>query len=120
MTQPTQWLQAVPTLFTRDMAKALDFYEKRLGFGLNFNFDDYASVSREGIHLHFVLTDDQHLIDNSSCYIYVKNIQALYDEYNAQGVIHPNGTLQPRDYGVMEFSIIDIDGNLLKFGEVMT
>ena len=38
-----------------------------------------------------------------------------YPDYSALGVIHPNGRLEDKPWGVREFSILDADGNLITF-----
>jgi hypothetical protein len=76
-------------------------------------------MSRGCIQLHFWHCSDKYIAQNTSCYVYVTNIEPLYAEYKASGIIHPNGPLKEQPYGMKEFAILDADGNLIKFGEVL-
>ncbi|UUZ52127.1 hypothetical protein LP419_20930 [Massilia sp. H-1] len=42
-------------------------------------------------------------------------VDSLYDEFLLRGVIHPNDPLGDKPWGMREFSILDIDGNVLTF-----
>ncbi len=117
MPEKTEFRYAAPVLASLDLTQTLTFYEARLGFKREFVYDSYASVSRDGISLHFWLCDDPHIPRNTSCYIYVRHIEPLYAEYQATNVIHPNGALEKKPWGLYEFSALDGDGNLLRFGE---
>jgi hypothetical protein len=45
----------------------------------------------------------------------VAGIEQLFEEYSTKGVIHPNGGLALKPWGVLEFSVLDPDGNLITF-----
>jgi hypothetical protein len=45
----------------------------------------------------------------------VEGIDRLFQMYSEQGVIHPNGSLALKPWGVWEFSVLDADGNLITF-----
>ncbi|MDB5062222.1 MAG: hypothetical protein JWP67_2065 [Mucilaginibacter sp.] len=51
------------------------------------------------------------------CYINVTEVDKLYAELKAKGVIHPNGDLQDMPWKMRQFSILDSDGNIIHFGE---
>ncbi len=46
------------------------------------------------------------------------DIETLYAEYQQAGVIHPNGTLEEKPWGLKEFVALDMDGNGLFFFEL--
>ena len=117
MPEKTEFRYAAPVLASLDLARTIAFYEERLGFRRDFVYDDYASVSRDGVSIHFWLCDDPHIPKQTSCYIYVRDIEPLYAEYQAAKVIHPNAPLEKKSWGMYEFSALDVDGNLLRFGE---
>jgi hypothetical protein len=51
-------------------------------------------------------------------YIRTKEIYNLYQEFtNNQIKIHPNGPLEAKPWGQMEFSLLDPDNNILTFGQ---
>jgi hypothetical protein len=41
----------------------------------------------------------------------------LFEAFSAERIIHPNGHLGLKPWGVKEFSILDTDGNLVTFEE---
>jgi hypothetical protein len=45
----------------------------------------------------------------------VEGIEQLFQTYSEKGVIHPNGSLALKPWGVWEFSVLDPDGNLVTF-----
>jgi hypothetical protein len=47
----------------------------------------------------------------------VTGVDALYREMVAADVVHPNGHLTDRPWGMREFAVVDGDGNLITFGE---
>ena len=57
------------------------------------------------------------LAGTASARVLVREIDALFEEMRAAGVLHPNGPLGDKPYGLREFAILDLDGNLLTFFE---
>lgn len=109
--------RAVPVLASLDLGATQQFYAERLGFDRLFTYPDYAISGRDGIQLHFWLTDDRDIPQQTSCRIDVTGIDALYAEMQAAGVVHPNGPLREQPWGMKEFAVLDGDGNLIKFAE---
>ena len=109
--------RAIPVLASLDLDATQRFYADRLGFDPLVRYADYAICARDGVQIHFWLTDDADLPKETSCRIDVDGIDALYAEMQAAGVVHPNGPLQEQPWGMKEFAVLDGDGNLIKFGE---
>lgn len=109
--------RAIPVLASLDLEATQRFYATRLGFDPLFTYPDYAISARDGVQVHFWLTDDPAAPTITSCRIDVTGIDALYAEMEAAGVVHPNGPLQEQPWGFKEFAVLDSDGNLIKFGE---
>lgn len=110
--------KAVPVLASLNIEATEKFYQEKLGFETVNNYGNYLLMERAGCMLHFWLTDDKYIAENTSCYVYVTGVDELYVEYDAAGVVHPNGRLADQYYGVRDFSILDGDGNLIKFGQL--
>ncbi len=109
-----------PILPALDINKAAGFYKNVLGFDINiFTAHDYVVMKKGGIGIHLWKTDDKNLCENSGCYIYVTDIDALYQELSSKDVIHPNGKLETKPWGMKEFSVLDTEGNLLRIGEII-
>lgn len=118
MSKKTYIHKAIPVFPQPDVQKAHDFYVEKLGFEEGFVYDgEYAGVVRGNFELHFWKCDDKKLAENTSCRVQVVDIDDLYEELTASGVIHPNGKLQSQPWGYREFSILDEVGNLIKFAE---
>ena len=109
---------AIPKLASLDIERSLAFFE-RLGFERKGSYPDYGIIQRDGLQIHFWLCDDPRVPRETGCRIMVEGIDALYERYSAEGVIHPNGELSVKPWGVREFSILDVDGNLLTFQEAV-
>ncbi len=115
---PTATLdRAIPVLASIDLEATQRFYAERLGFDPVATYPDYAVSARDGVQIHFWLTDDRRFAENTSCRVDVTGIDALYAELSASGVVHPNGELTDQPWGIREFAVLDEDGNLIKFGE---
>lgn len=109
---------AVPVLLARDINQTAEFYIQKVGFVVSNKYPNYLIIKRDETWLHFSLAQDLDPKTNDcSTYIYVSNIEALYQELKAQGILHPNGNFQEKDYGMKDFAILDPNGNLLTFGE---
>ena len=130
MTKPTMGA-AVPVLPVRDIAEAVRFYRERLGFACRHAEDDYAVLGRDDVEVHLWRAADEgwrarggkpvqsgaesFLAGTASCRISVAGIDALHDEMQRHGVVHPNGPLADKSYGLREFAVLDGDGNLITF-----
>lgn len=113
----TEIVKVVPVLPAQDIAATTQFYQEKLGFEVDYQDATYAMLHREGFALHFWHCPDRNIAENSSCYVYVRGIEALYAEYQAASVIHPNGPLEDKPYGVREFTVLDLNGNAIRFAE---
>ncbi len=103
-------------LASLDIARTVAFCEHRMGFTTDARHPDYVIFSRDDVSVHYWLCQERYIAENTSCYVYVCDARSLYEEYQAQGIIHPNGPLQEQPWG-LEFAVLDVDGNLYKFCE---
>lgn len=106
--QPTL-ISIAPRLPVADMEQALAFYAQ-LGFATTYRDGGFAIVERDGISLHFNVSEG-----HSVCWIGVTNIEALCQQYMPTGTIRSPITSQP--WGMKEFFLCDPFRNLLLFGE---
>ena len=112
-----------PQLIVADIKRSIKFYTIKLGFSLEFNYEDfYAGVSKDGYTIHLKLgkpsaeerknrRDNEHL----DLVFSVDNIEALYQEIsvNAIEIIQ---SLRSMPYG-KEFYIADPDSYIIGFLE---
>jgi DNA-binding transcriptional MerR regulator len=116
-TTDTTFERAIPVLASLDLEATQRFYVDKLGFTAGPLYPDYAICERDGVQVHFWLTEDEDIPKATSCRIDVVGIGRLYEEMRDAGVVHPNGSLTEQPWGFREFAVLDGDGNLIKFGE---
>lgn len=109
--------KARPVLAALDIPRLVDFYEEKLGFKASWKDEGYGIAHRDAITIHFWHCKRKIFPENTSCYVDVVEIESLYEEYKKSGVIHPNGGLTDHPWGMREFAILDLDGNMIRFGQ---
>ncbi|MGU9938399.1 VOC family protein [Empedobacter brevis] len=98
------------------------YYVEHLGFVPFLNdLKDYFMVRKDRIEIHFFKFEELIPEDNyGQVYIRVADIELLYETFIKNKIqIHPNGKLQVKPWGQIEFSILDPDHNLLTFGQAV-
>ena len=110
-----------PKLPMRDKGVTRAFYLTQLGFNVfgNADFDGYLMMEKDQIQIHFFEFRALDPKENyGQVYIRTDNIEAFFNSLLEKGTpIHPNGPLETKPWGQIEFSILDPDHNLLTFGE---
>lgn len=108
-----------PILPANDVLEIVRWYELKLGFRRSFLYTQppYAVVVRDGVEIHFTQFKIDSRNNHSACYLRVQDIETLYADCQAQGLVHPRGPLQLKPWGQKEFTVVDPNGNLLRFGE---
>ncbi len=104
-----------------DMEQTLAFYRDKLGFTVNFTWQDpiqYAVLKRGDVGLHFtLLNEDKHIgARHTKVYVFVHDVQAVYEEFVEKDVkeITPPATYE---YGMTDFDVTDPSGHILSFGK---
>jgi hypothetical protein len=113
----SQMFAAAPVLPCLDLVKTMRFYQQ-LGFE-TFMYNGYLIANYQRAELHFWETTDSYLANHSGCYIHVQQIEDFYQAYKQFNIIHPQGHLETKSWGMKEFAIIDNSGNLIRFGEAV-
>lgn len=109
-------LSTIPILPALNLAETLAFFD-RLGFATVHVFsDEYAITQRGGVEIHFWACEDRNIPDNSACFIRVTSIDRLYYEFVGKGIQQVSPP-ENKPWGEREFSVIDPNGNLLRFSE---
>ncbi len=110
-----------PKLPMRNKAITQAFYLDKLGFQrLGFpGYPEYLMVEKDAVELHFFLFPGLDPLQNyGQIYLRTDAIEDLYQYFLDRKVaIHPNGPLVTKPWGQREFSILDLDHNLLTFGQ---
>lgn len=117
---------AIPTLPSRDLAETVEFYQK-LGFEVRSALDyqdTYAILCRDSIELHFFkMAEIVPAESYAGCYLRVGNVDFLLQEFQALNLpsegIPRLGAVEDKPWGMREFYVVDLSGNLLRIGQVM-
>ena len=109
--------RATPILASLNEAGTIAFYTEKLGFTFKEQNNGYLIFERDGIHVHLFPCPDPCECRNMGCYIYVSDIEALYEQYHALGIVHPNGPLQMMPWGLRQFAVVDNNGNIIYFAD---
>lgn len=114
-----------PQFVVPDVVKTAEFYRDELGFTILGYFADppvFAMVARDGVEIHFGKADGDHVQVNESvrrglgtdAYIWVTDINALFEELSARDVEILEGPVK-RIYECTEVVIRDCNGFQLVF-----
>lgn len=121
MTEP-HLAPAIPQLPSGDIEVTAQFFKTQLGFEIAAIYPEFKHliVRRGTAEIHFWQAaseeDAKHYGGASSCYIRVKNIEALYDELQTRNT-HFRYGLVKQPWGMNEMQIDDPYGNAIRFGE---
>lgn len=110
----------IPVLPSRDLVAAEAFYG-RLGFNVRGRFENYLILTRDWIELHFFRHPDLNPATNeTSCYIRNSKAEAMHAAFAHIGLPRTGiPRLRPvaeTQYRMIEFALIDPDGNLIRIG----
>jgi catechol 2,3-dioxygenase-like lactoylglutathione lyase family enzyme len=128
--------RTIPALPVRDTPSAVAHYRDRLGFTALHADDGFAVLQRDDARVHLWQAGDpswteredvrerpvrsgaeSFLAGTASCRIETEDVDSLYAELAAAGVLHPvsrNGIAET-EFGTREFATLDVDGNLIEF-----
>lgn len=119
----TRFLFMCPVLASSDVARDIRWYEEKLSFKNVFDSTrysdgpvDYVVLRRQKLilHLQYQFPED---MTSTDVRVEVKNIQPLYREYIAKGVIKEEAMRWKTPWGTNEFGLFDPSGNRLTFLE---
>lgn len=105
--------RAVPVLVSYDISATETFYQSKMGFITVSREYNYLIMRRDTLELHFNLMDRGIEATSITCTIYVDDIESLYEEYRSVGLIFRGKMVKP-DEPILEFNIIDDDGNMIR------
>ena len=107
--------EVIPTLRIAKLAASRDFYERALGFCVDWEHADeagarFAQLSRDGLLL-YVSERSEDGGGRGLVHLYVPNVDTWHAEVFERGVDAP--LPQDKPWGNREFRIVDPDGNQL-------
>ena len=104
----------IPVLPALNIQETIMFYESKLKFKA-IDQGGYTVLTKNGAVVHFFLCADRSFCENSRCRITVTDIECLYIDLAATGIVQVKGSLQDKPGGIKEFSVRDNNGILLQF-----
>lgn len=110
--------QVTAGLAVADITKAVEFYTTKLGFKLGFTWGDppgFAGVKFGDVQIFLQKEPGRAKSDAVSAYFMVNDADGLYEFHRANEVEIPE-PIGDREYGIRDYSVRDLDGNLLVFG----
>ncbi|MBN9657785.1 MAG: bleomycin resistance family protein [Acidobacteria bacterium] len=109
---PVKFGAITPVLRVANAMASREYYVRALGFSVNFESEDFVSISRGDCSLFLCEGDQGH--PGSWVWIDGQDVDAVYEEYLASGakIRHP-----PTNYSwALEMQVEDLDGNILRLG----
>jgi catechol 2,3-dioxygenase-like lactoylglutathione lyase family enzyme len=114
----------IPQLRTTNLAASIDFYVAKLGFALDFTYDDFYAGIRAGdqlLHLKLVDAPDPSIafVSNGGhlhLYFATDDVDAEARRLRRNGVVLRDD-IADTPWGTREFSVVDDQGHVLYFGQ---
>src|SRR5690242_11387904 len=110
-----------PVFRVSDLSRSLSYYQEKLGFQLEFNYDDfYACVFRDACRIHLKKSDPPRRDsdpDHIDACLGVDDAAAMASQFAASGAQF-SVPLRSMEYG-KEFYVSDPDGYVLGFVEAI-
>lgn len=113
-------ISIAPMIPADGVEDAIAFYRDKLGFTLDYRDAEpasFANITRDTIQIHLFQSDNRDLAEWTSLRIQVEQIDQLYAECVEHGIVHPNGKLDTKPWGSLEFAIIDPSGVCITFNQ---
>ncbi len=115
----TKFLNSTPILIVTDLVKAKNFYVDKLGFDVSFEWGEpltYLGVELNNVEIHLnASTNSPREAGQGIVSIFTDEVDNLYENLVSNNV---EITIEPsdREYGLRDFGIKDLDGNIIYFG----
>lgn len=111
----------IPKLPSRNLDATKNWYSAVLDAEVLGQYPYYLLLNIGGQELHFFLFRDLDPATNyGMCYLRTPDAQALYHTAQERNARMPElGHLEHKAWGLLEFSLLDPDTNLLTFGQLI-
>ena len=106
-----------PTLQVPDVTKAIEYYQQKLGFDLQFLWGEppvHAGVNFGSVTFHF--SEGTSNPDGFWLYLHVENLIDLYEMFR-DNEVELLGEPEQMEWGMQEFNMKDLNGYRLRFGQ---
>ena len=115
----TKYICTTSIFIVNDLEKARDFYVDKLGFEVSFEWGEpltYLGIKRNDVEIHLSSSSNStQEPGKGTISIFTDEVDDLYENCKRKGV---ETTIEPadRDYGLRDFGVKDLDGNIINFG----
>jgi catechol 2,3-dioxygenase-like lactoylglutathione lyase family enzyme len=109
--------KACPILPAPDVAQTLAWYRDKLGFIIGGDWGEYGIVQRDGVELHFWKCADREIAEKSSAYLRVADADGVRATMLKAAEGGRISQVEDKPWHMREFTVIDPNGNLLRFGQ---
>ena len=110
-----QLQQMLAELPLSNVPVGIAYYQDVLGFKINYAQDDIGVMYRDDVTLLLITRTEKHT-GIGSCYVYVRDADALYAELRAKGA-NVVGEPVSQPWGLRDFEVRDLEGNRIRFGQ---
>lgn len=110
-----QLRRLLPELPFTDVRAGVEYYQRVLGFRVNYAEGDVGVMDRDDVTLVLIKRTDRHA-GIGSCYAYVNNADALHAELTRRGA-NVQGAPVSHPWGLRDFQVLDLEGNRITFGQ---
>ncbi|MDG2072408.1 MAG: glyoxalase superfamily protein [Pseudomonadales bacterium] len=111
---PKQFIQGAPVLHVKDPQASAEFYRDKLGFNFDFAMEGYSIVWRDNAAIHFSQGPVE--VAGMAIFQWVVDVDAYYAELKSRSVVIERD-IADQPYDVREFSVIDLNGISVVFGQ---
>lgn len=111
---PKRFVQGSPVLHVVDVIATAEYYRDSLGFWWDFGDENYAVVWRDNAAVHF--TRGAGAPSGIHIFFWIRDVDAYYEELRGVDTAIETGPTTQL-YGIREFSVIDINGVTIVFGQ---
>jgi uncharacterized glyoxalase superfamily protein PhnB len=115
----TKFVCCIPILTVKNPLQAKAFYVNKLGFKVSFEWGDpisYLGLERDDVSIHLIGSNiSRQEAGTGNISIITNEVDNYFSQCKSNGVeiiIEP----ADREYGLRDFGLKDMDGNVLNFG----
>jgi len=117
MSKASNLYTVCPVLSTSDLERDIKWYEKYVGFSLNYMEEGYAVLKRENlwIHLQWHYGNEEDPVYGSVAKIFVNDIHLILEEMVNRGTVTKDKLRLNTPWNTHEFGFYDINKNAIFF-----
>lgn len=110
-----QLLQALPGFPLSDVARGVEYYQRVLGFHVNYVQHDLGVMYRDDVTILLIQRKGEHS-GVAFCEAYVRDADALHAELVGRGA-NVQGAPVSQPWGLRDFAVLDLEENRLTFAQ---